>query len=113
MLKLHKALVDCERENYVAFNGPVTPTEFLSQLLENPDLAWLRRFSTLLVDIDEMFAQKDGFTEEAIDAHLAAMNSIITISDEAEHFRYKYEIALHSDPDAAALHAELKKVLQA
>lgn len=112
LLKLHKALVDFERESFVAFNGPVTPAQFLTQLLENPDLAWLRRFSTLIVDIDEMFAQKDGFDNDAVDEHLAAMRNLLTMESADSNFKARYEMALQGDPQASAFHGEIKRLLE-
>ncbi|MGI8813453.1 MAG: hypothetical protein ACR2IH_13140 [Pyrinomonadaceae bacterium] len=111
LLKLHKSLVDFERETYVSFNGEVSPVQFLTQLLENKDLAWLRRFSTLIVDIDEMFAQRDGFNDETVEIHLAAIKSLISLRTDDPEFRGKYQLALQGDPEAAGLHAELRKVL--
>lgn len=112
LLKLHKALVDHERSTYEAFNGKTSPTEFLSLLLNNADLEWLRRFSTLIVDIDEMFFQKDGFSGEQIDAHLSRMRELLAMQGESGFFEAKYSLALQNDLDAAALHAEIKKLLQ-
>lgn len=112
LLKLHKVLVDFERESYVAFNGSVTPSEFLHQLLENPDLSWLRRFSTLIVDIDEMFAQKDGFGDDAVQIHLAAMRELIAVENNDANFRAKYEMALQGDPQAASLQGDIRNLLE-
>ena len=111
LLKLHKSLVDFEKESYVAFNGAVTPGQFLTQLLENPDLSWLRRFSTLIVDIDEMFAQRDGFADEAVETHLAAMRNLLSMENTDDHFKSRYEIALQGDAAAAAYHGEIKQLL--
>jgi hypothetical protein len=112
LLKLHKALVDFERESYVAFNGPVTPGQFLTQLLENPDLSWLRRFSTLIVDIDEMFAQKDGYASDNVEVHLTAMRELVSVTEADGDFRARYEMALQGDRDAAALHGQIKELLK-
>jgi len=112
LLKLHKSLVDHERTSYEAFNGRTTSTEFLNLLLNEPGLEWLRRFSTLIVDIDEMFAQKDGVSSEQIDAHLDRVRELIVLQKDVSHFEAKYQLALQNDPDAATLHAEIKKVLQ-
>ena len=111
LLKLHKALVDFEKESYVAFNGPVTPTEFLNQLLENPDLSWLRKFSTLIVDIDEMFAQRDGFEDEAVQVHLVAVRKLLWMDGHGDYFKARYEMALQGVPRAAALHGNIKQLL--
>lgn len=111
LLKLHKALVDHERSTFEAFNGKASSTDFLNLLLNNKDFEWLRRFSTLIVDIDEMFAQKDGFADDAIAAHLDRIRELAAMDGEDEYFRAKYQMALQNDLDAAALHAELKKAL--
>ncbi|HMJ09524.1 MAG TPA: hypothetical protein VK468_10990 [Pyrinomonadaceae bacterium] len=112
LLKLHKALVDFERESYVSFNGQVTPGQFLNQLLDNPGLSWLRKFSTLIVDIDEMFAQKDGFTDAAVEAHLSTAKRLVLMDESEGDFKSKYQMALQGDADAASLHAELKRELE-
>lgn len=110
LLKLHKTLLDHERRIYEGINGPVNSAQFLNVLLEDEDFAWLRKFSTLIVDIDEMFDQKDGFSEDAVDQHIAKMRSLISMEDEDETFKAKYQAALQQDLDAVAHQAELKKV---
>lgn len=111
LLSLHKSLVDFERAEYEGMHGKVTSGEFLNQLLENPDFSWLRRFSTLIVDIDEMFAQKDGFAEEAVEAHLSKLRSIVQMNDDDEDFIARYQRALQQDLDAAAKQGELRRLL--
>lgn len=112
MLKLHKVLLDAEREMYEGIHGPRTPTEFLSLLLEDEDFAWLRNFSRLIVDIDEMFAQRDGFTDEAVGLHLERISRLIAMEDaEDEYFIAKYQFALQRDPEAAGLHSELHALI--
>lgn len=111
LLKLHKTLVDHERAIYEGINGPASAGQFLHVLLEDPDFVWLRKFSTLIVDIDEMFAQKDGYTEESIELHLTSLRDLISMKDEDEAFRAKYQAALQQDLDAAARQGELRALL--
>jgi hypothetical protein len=111
LLKLHKNLVDHERAIWEGINGPATPGQFLNILLEDPDFRWLRKFSTLIVDIDEMFAQKDGFAAELVDIHLSKLRDLISMKDEDEAFRAKYQAALQQDLDAAARQGDLKLLL--
>ncbi|MGD9561163.1 MAG: hypothetical protein AB7F88_02975 [Pyrinomonadaceae bacterium] len=111
LLSLHKSLVDLERTGYEGVHGEVTAAQFLSLLLENPDFAWLRKFSTLIVDIDEMFAQKDGFSDEAVEAHLSKLRSIVQMTGEDQDFIAKYERAIQQDIDVAAKQAELRRLL--
>ena len=111
LLKLHKSLLDHERRIYEGINGPRTPGQFLTLLLEDPDFAWLRKFSTLIVEIDEMFDQKDGYSEEAVEAHIVALRSLVAMEDEDEEFKAKYQSGLQQDLDAAAQHGELRGLL--
>ena len=111
LLKLHKNLVDHERAIWEGMNGPTTPGQFLNLLLEDPSFSWLRKFSTLIVDIDEMFAQKDGFSEEAVDLHLRKLRELISMQDEDEDFRAKYQAALQQDLDAASRQGDLRLLL--
>ena len=111
LLKLHKSLLDHERRIYEGINGPRTPGQFLTLLLEDPDFAWLRKFSTLIVEIDEMFAQKDGYSPGAVDSHIAALQSLVAMEDEDETFKAKYQSGLQQDLDAASQHGELRALL--
>jgi len=111
LLKLHKSLVDHERAIWEGINGQVTSAQFLNVLLEDKDFVWLRKFSTLIVDIDEMFAQKDGYAAEAVDLHLEKLRQLISMNDEDEDFKAKYQAALQQDLDAAASQGNLRSLL--
>src|SRR5688500_1767413 len=111
LLKLHKNLVDHERAIWEGINGPATAAQFLNVLLEDPDFSWLRRFSTLIVDIDEMFAQKDGYSDVIVEIHLNKLRELISMKDEDEEFKAKYQAALQQDLDAAARQGDLKLLL--
>ena len=111
LLKLHKNLVDHERAIWEGMNGAVTSAQFLSVLLEDRDFAWLRKFSTLIVDIDEMFAQRDGYSAESVEIHLAKLRELVAMEDEDEEFKAKYQAALQQDLDAAARQGDLKLLL--
>ena len=111
LLKLHKNLVDHERAIWEGINGPASPGQFLNVLLEDPDFVWLRKFSTLIVDIDEMFAQKDGYSPEAVEIHLVKLRDLIGMKDEDEAFRAKYQAVLQQDLDAAARQGDLRLIL--
>ena len=111
LLSLHKSLVDFERSVYEGMHGPVSSGQLLNLLIEDTDFAWLRKFSTLIVDIDEMFAQKDGFVDEAVDTHLAKLRELIAMDCEDEDFVARYQGALKQDLEVAAKQVELKCLL--
>src|SRR6476660_8627801 len=112
LLKLHKAMVDLEREMYEGIHGKQTAGQFLNLLLEDEDLEWLRKFSMLIVDIDEMFDLKDEVTDEMVDANLVKVRELIAMSETDDYFKAKYQFALQRDPNAAGLHSELKSLLK-
>lgn len=111
LLGLHKSLVDFERSMYEGIHGPQTSGQFLNVLIDSADFAWLRKFSTLIVDIDEMFAQKDGFADETVETHLTKMRELVGMKTEDEDFTARYQGALQQDSDAAAKQAEIKHLL--
>ena len=111
LLKLHKVMLDREREIYEGIHGPLKPTQFLNVLLEDKDFDWLRKFSMLIVEIDEMFAAKDGIPADMIDANLAKVEELIELREHDEFFKAKYQFSLQTVPEAAALHSEIKLVL--
>ncbi len=108
MLKLHKSMLDHERGIYEGINGPLNSSQFLSVLLEDKDFDWLRKFSMMIVEIDEMFAAKDGIPAGMIDANLEKVSELVEMKEPDEYFRAKYQFALQSIPEAASLHSDIK-----
>jgi len=111
MLKLHKSMLDLERVMYEGIHGELSPAQFVNILMEYEDFAWLRKFSMLIVEIDEMFDLKDTFTAEMVDANLEKVRELVEMTEPDEYFRAKYQFALQRDPNAAGLHSQLKAVL--
>ena len=53
-LRLHKVLLDGEKEKYEAKNGKIPNANmYLSLVLDDPQFAWLRKISSLIALIDE------------------------------------------------------------
>lgn len=111
LLKLHKSMLDLEREMYEGIHGKVTPAEYLNLLMEDEDFAWLRKFSMLIVEIDEMFDVKDGVTAEFVGANLEKVKELVEMKEPDEYFRAKYQFALQRDSNSAGLHSQLKLLL--
>src|SRR6476620_4685463 len=109
LLKLHKSMLDLEREMYEGLNGPVAPAQFVNLLMEDEDFAWLRKFSILIVEIDEMFASKDEVTEEMIDANLLKVRQLADMTEPDDYFKAKYQFALQRSPNSAGLQSQLRK----
>ena len=104
-------MLDLEREMHEGIHGKLNATGFLNLLMEDEDFAWLRKFSILIVEIDEMFDLKEEVTPEMIDANLKKVRELVEMKEPDEYFRAKYQFALQRDPNAAGLHSQLKKLL--
>ena len=107
LVKLHKSMLDFEREIYEGIHGKQSATDFIGILLEDEDWAWLRKFSMLIVEIDEMFAQKQGHLDETVEANLGKIKELIEMRESDEYFRAKYLFAIQKDPDSAGLHSQM------
>jgi hypothetical protein len=111
LLKLHKSMLDLERDMHEGIHGKLNAGEFLNLLLEDEDFSWLRQFSMLIVEIDEMFDLKADLSAEMIDANLKKVKELVEMTEPDEYFRAKYQFALQRDANAAGLHSQLKKIL--
>ena len=105
LLTLHKSLIDLERAGYENVHGKLNAGQFLNVLLEDENFAWLRKFSMLIVEIDEMFDLKDGISNEMVSTNLKKITELISMQDEDQSFRSKYRNALQADPEIAGTSA--------
>lgn len=112
LLKFHKALLDHERRMYEAIHGRVNAGQFLNMLLDDADFAWLRRFSSLIVDIDELFGSREGFDDAEATKLLEQMRNLVTLDDAEDYYRNKYESALQQNVELVSIHGELKSLLR-
>lgn len=111
LLTLHKSLIDLERASYERVHGRLNAGQFLNVLLEDENFAWLRKFSMLIVEIDEMFDLKDGISEEMVTSNLNKITELVGMQDDDEFFRAKYRNALQTDPEIAGMQAQLQGLL--
>lgn len=114
LLRLHKLLLDGEREAYEREFGRVNAGEMLQLVINGTRFSWLRRLSELIVVVDEMLAAKD---EPATDREALAVFSqartLLAPADGGTDFADRYRAALQSDPAVVMAHAEVARVLAA
>lgn len=111
LLKLHKQLVDVERENYENEYGQITSGYFLNLLVDDKNFSWLRKFSTLIVEIDEMLDLDNDYTENMLEKQFAEMRKLLNLENADEEFKAKYQNALQNNAEIAGKHGELKSLL--
>jgi hypothetical protein len=108
LLRLHKALIDSERDAFERDRGPLSSGQLLQALLEDPFFAWLRPFSGLIVEIDEALAAKEPMPAQQARDYLARIRALVEGGPEAE----RYERVMSRDPDVLVAHVELTGRLQ-
>lgn len=112
LLRLHKTLMDLERENYEVRNGKVSNVELLRLLLEDENFVWLRDISILVAEIDEMFAVKEGIDSDLAQALYLQAQSLFDDSQSHQTFKQKYQANLDTESIVANHHQKLLQLLK-
>ncbi len=111
LLQLHKLFVDAERSNFKKQSGQVSSGQFLNLLVNDANFLWLRKFSILIVEIDEMFDLDDGFSESIVEKYLSQIRDLINLKLADAEFQNKYKNFMQDNSEIAVKHSSLKKLL--
>src|SRR5688572_1017074 len=77
LLELHKALLDGERARYEAVHGKVSAGKMLQLAFQDPQFAWLRSMSELIVRIDEWLETADA-TGDGVETLLTSARALLS-----------------------------------
>lgn len=109
LIKLHKALLDSERQLYERDIGQIqSPNHFFQLLTSDPFFAWLRPISQLIVAIDETI-DAEKLTHADVDAIMARSVFLLLPATERGEFGERYVAALQRDPRVVLAHAQVAK----
>jgi hypothetical protein len=111
LLELHKALLDAERGTYEGIHGKVTAGKMLQLAFEDPQFAWLRSLSELIVRIDELLENEEAADSE-FDNLLTTVRVLLTPAGEPTTFAREYDAALQRDPHIVVLHGRVMRALR-
>jgi hypothetical protein len=112
LLRLHKTLLELEREAYERTNGRVDNSyEVLQLVMYDPWFAWLHSLSELVVKIDEMLDSKEPLNESEAIAVIDQTRVLLTPSETGSGFQKKYFSSLQQSPDVVLAHSEVVKHL--
>ena len=112
LLRLHKDLMDWEREAYERAHGRIeTSYEFLRLVMHDQWFGWLHHLTELVVQIDEMLAADEPVTESAARAITDQARLLLTPSETGGQFQSKYFESLQQSPDVVLAHAAAIKLL--
>ena len=113
LLRLHKTLLDSERDSYeheIAKIG--SANEFLGLVIHDPWFAWLHELSQLVVVIDEAQESTDPpVTPEDADRLIAQSRALLVPAEEGAGFARKYYESMQRDPDVVIAHGRMAKLL--
>ena len=111
-LRLHKTLLDFEREGYERAHDKITNSyAFLQLVMSDPWFAWLRQLSELIVEMDELLAAKETPKEATAVALIQQASILLTPSEAGSEFQRKYFTAMQQSPEVVLAHSEFAGLL--
>ena len=112
LLHLHKTLLDWERAAYERIHGRASASELLRVIVEDPQFAWLRPISELIVRIDETVDKEAEDTPADVTALVARARAVVAADEAGPPNAQRYYVALQEHPDAVLAHRAVTKVLK-
>jgi len=113
LLHLHKTLLEWERAAYERFHGRTSPGSLLTALMNDPQFAWLRPLSELIVRIDESLeiTALEG-PDVDVDAIELLAASSINADERGDVAAKRHHQAMQEYPDAVFAHRAVTNVLK-
>jgi hypothetical protein len=112
LLRLHKTLLDFERDGYERAHGKIANSyAFLQLVMSDPWFAWLRQLSELIVEMDELMAAKETPREATAVALTQQASILLTPSETDGEFQRKYFTAMQQSPEVVLAHSEFAALL--
>jgi hypothetical protein len=112
LLRLHKTLLDWEREGYERIHGRQSSNDLLTALLNDPQFAWLRPMSQLIVRIDQLLEDKTPPMRNDVEAIIAQVKVLTSPNETGNTYERRYDMALQQHPDAVFAHRDLLAVFK-
>jgi hypothetical protein len=111
LLKLHKAVLDSERDAYDHNIRRITSAgQLLDLVLNDPWFAWLRELSQFIVLIDETLDWREPATSTEADKLIARARELLMPAENGRGFGKSYFEAMQRDPSVVVAHGEMMKV---
>jgi len=112
LLRLHKTLLDFERQGYEREHGKISNSyEFLNLAMQNPWFAWLRHLSELIVEMDELLDARELPSESTAVALIEQSRILLTPTDSGSEFQRKYFASVQQSPEVVLAHSEFAGLL--
>lgn len=113
LLQLHKVLLDWERGAWERARGSrVSGNELLQVILNDPQFAWLRAISELVVHIDEAIDHESPETPADVGAIVQHARTLVVPDENGSPYAQRYHTALQELPDAVLAHRAVTTILK-
>ena len=112
LLRLHKTLLDWERSGYERIHGRQTSNDLLTALLNDPQFAWLRPISQLIVRIDELLGEKTPPMRNDVEAVVSQVRALTSPNADGNIYERRYDTVLQEHPDAVFAHRDVLGLLK-
>jgi hypothetical protein len=110
LLKLHKVLLDDERNAYERIFGRVESSgQMLGLVMSDPFFDWLHQISRLIIRIDETSESEEATDESANECVVSALSLILP--DKETEFSRRYKEVLSRNPDAVLAQGAVLKAI--
>ena len=109
VLHLHKTLLDWARRRYERSHGAVSSHQMLQLLLRDPQFAWIRPLSEIIVRLDEVLEEDLVAHENDIAGLIAELRSLLAAADTV--FGAEYRAALQDSPDCVLAHRDVSLLI--
>ena len=107
LLRLHKTLLEWERGGYERIHGRQSSNDLLNALLNDPQFAWLRPISQLIVRIDELLSEKTPPMRNDVDAVISQVKALTSPNADGNIYERRYDTVLQEHPDAVFAHRDV------
>jgi hypothetical protein len=110
LLDLHKSLVQTERRDYERTHGRLENAEFLKVLMQDPQFAWLKPLTALIVQIDEAL-EDDEPGAQSMERLTGELRSLLTPDSQGSVFQQRYGDILQRSAEAVVEHGRTVRAL--
>lgn len=108
--RVHKIFLSGERAELEQKLGvTLQPLDFFNKLTQDPELAWMKTFSSLMAEIDEFIDEAEAHTDDDLKKFRDRVNFTLLHPGSKISTRYLHYLAI--DPDFVLAHAELRLAL--
>ncbi len=112
LLEQHKLLLDREKARHEERNGPIAgPGPFLALVLGDPEFAWLRLVSGLVVEIDEAMSRRSQAGPPEFAMLQEKVRETMSPRETGSDFQVRYYAAVQESPDVVILQCRIERLL--